>query len=115
VPSSAGEKATCNVLQDKWKGVTKILSSSPGESAWEGKQYNNGGGVFTYYLLKGLCGLADINTDGNVSVSELNIYLISNVPKETRYMQNPVVIGEVTHYISKADTSLQKSLFDKCK
>jgi hypothetical protein len=102
-------------LQDNWTGVTKILSAGPGETAYEGKQYHGGGGVFTHYLIKGMCGKADGNADGMVSLAEIFAYLSNNVPKETNNKQNPVVIGQLTSLIAKADTSLIQPLFEKCR
>ena len=102
-------------LQENWKGVTKILSAGPGENSYEGKQFHGGGGAFTHYLLKGMCGMADVNADGMVSLTELYTYLINNVPAETNFRQNPAVIGPLSALISKADTNQIKPLFEKCR
>lgn len=45
---------------------------------------DQGYGLFTYYLLKGLSGEADKNTDKNLKVEELKEYLESNVSDTSR-------------------------------
>lgn len=54
-----------------------FFGSSPGKIAFESDRY--GGGVFTYYLTKGLAGEADSNNDGTITVSELYQYLQNNM------------------------------------
>ena len=43
-----------------------------------------GHGLFTYYMLKGLGGEADTNKDGKVSEQELQDYIKSNVSTQSR-------------------------------
>ena len=43
-----------------------------------------GHGLFTYYMLKGIGGEADKNKDRNVSLDELQNYIKDNVSKESR-------------------------------
>ena len=45
--------------------------------------------MFTYYLLKGLRGEADDNSDGFVTVKEAYAYLYDRVRSDTRHSQNP--------------------------
>lgn len=100
-----GVKLTATALQEQWQSVTKILSSQAGELSYEDKKWGNGGGgVFTYYLLLGLEGLADMNHDSKVSTSELFIYLSQNVPRETKFIQNPYIAGDMTNILSKVDS-----------
>ena len=53
-------------------------------------------GLFTYYLLKGLQGFADLNKDKIIKVGELADYIRENVQRQARYMdreQTPKLIG----------------------
>jgi len=54
-----------------------------------------GHGVFTYYLLEGLRGKADLNRDGVIKVDELYTYVSKGVPEATGQNKNPVKKGEV--------------------
>jgi uncharacterized caspase-like protein len=57
-----------------------------------------GHGVFTYYLLQGLRGTADLDRDGIVSLQELYQYLEQEVSRKSRSAngnQHPVMKGEV--------------------
>ncbi|MCX6282247.1 MAG: tetratricopeptide repeat protein [Bacteroidetes bacterium] len=74
-------------------GEIRILSSSnaqqsfedvPGNIAWYGH------GVFTFYLLQGLYGKADIiNKDGQITFNEIKRYLQIKVPEATGFKQEP--------------------------
>lgn len=69
-------------------GATVIVASGPKDFAMEGKEWNNG--AFTYCLLKGLkTGVADLNRDGRILVSELLSYLKTEVSRLTGQAQVP--------------------------
>jgi uncharacterized caspase-like protein len=54
-------------------------------------------GIFSYYLIKGLKGMADDNSDGLVSAWELHKYVNFNVKKKAKsrfnHNQNPITFG----------------------
>ena len=57
-----------------------------------------GHGIFTYYLLQGLNGAADLNKDGIVTVQELYEYVEQQVTQKSRSVggnQHPVMKGEL--------------------
>ena len=57
-----------------------------------------GHGIFTYYLVRGLKGAADLNKDGIVSLQELYEYLEQQVTQKSRAVggsQHPVMKGEL--------------------
>jgi tetratricopeptide (TPR) repeat protein len=111
-----GVKLTASALQEQWQSVTKILSSQAGELSYEDKKWGNGGGgVFTYYMLLGLEGLADVNKDNKVNVSELFIYLSQNIPRETKFIQNPYIAGDMTSVLSKVDSLTLANLINQTK
>jgi hypothetical protein len=76
----------------KGKGRVIISSSSANEVSIEDDNLKHG--IFSYYLLEGLKGKADHDTDGIITVSELFSYLSSEVPNATGQDQHPVRKGE---------------------
>jgi tetratricopeptide (TPR) repeat protein len=93
-----GTKETALALQADWDNITKILSCMPGKVSYEDKKWGGGHGVFTYYLLQGLKGLADYdgNKDNKVSQRELLLYLGKNIPAATKdesQVQDPEIRG----------------------
>lgn len=74
----------------KGTGARVISSASGVEFAIEGEQWQNG--IFTYCLLKGLQEkAADSNADGKISVSELQQYVMKQVPQITKGQQKPTM------------------------
>ncbi len=75
------------------KGRVIITSSSANEISKEDDKL--GHGIFSYYLLEGLRGKADQDTDGIITVDELFAYLSRTVPKASGQDQHPVKKGEM--------------------
>jgi uncharacterized caspase-like protein len=78
------------------KGRAIITASRPNEVSLEMAEL--GHGLFTYYLLQGLRGQADLNRDGIVSLQELYEYVESEVVRTSRAHggnQHPVLKGEL--------------------
>lgn len=100
-----GQAQTTASLRETWSNIVKVLSSQPGEKSLEGTNWGNGYGVFTYFLIDGLKGLADQNDDGFVSLSELNMFLSTEVPRATSEKQNPMVSGSLKIRLSQVNPS----------
>jgi hypothetical protein len=66
-----------------------ITASDINETSYEDSKWGEGHGVFTYYLLRGLGGEADLNHDGVVTAGEIFTYLRKAVPAATDNKQNP--------------------------
>jgi len=77
----------------KGKGRVVLTASKASEVSEE--RENLGHGVFTYYLLEGLRGKADLDGDGVITVDEAYTYVSKKVPEATGQNQNPVKKGEV--------------------
>jgi len=77
----------------KAKGRIVMTASRASEISEE--RDNLGHGVFTYYLLEGLRGSADVDGDGIISVDEAYNYVAKRVPEVTGQNQHPVKRGEV--------------------
>ncbi len=78
------------------KGRAILTASRPAEVSLELPDL--GHGVFTYFLIEGLKGAADLNHDGIVSLQELYEYLEQQVTQKARSVggnQHPVMKGEL--------------------
>ena len=88
-----GVEFTAAAISSMWMNEIKILSSQPGQLSYEDKKWGNGRGVFSYYLINGLNGEADANKDSSITLSELEMYVGSNVTRETGNKQQPIFEG----------------------
>jgi hypothetical protein len=75
------------------KGMIIMTASGANEVSVEKDDLRHG--VFTYFLLDGLGGKADIDRDGLITVDEAYDYVSKNVPKATGQEQHPVKKGAV--------------------
>jgi hypothetical protein len=75
------------LYQEEGKAV--ITSSDVNESSQESPRWGGGHGVFTYFLLEGMRGMADSNVDLVVTVGELFRFVRQRVRLDTDYRQNP--------------------------
>lgn len=66
--------------------VQILTAGSSGEEVYE----KSGHGIFTYYLLRALDGLADSDRDCTVLASELGTYLKQIVPQASDFQQSPL-------------------------
>ena len=78
------------------KGRAIITASRPSEVSIELPELAHG--IFTYYLVEGLKGAADLNKDGIITVQELYEYVEQKVSVKSRSVggnQHPVMKGEM--------------------
>lgn len=80
------------------KNEVRITSCGPDELSNEDERWAGGRGVFSYYLVKGLEGLADYSRDKIVTIDELKQYLKNSiltdpVMAQKEHKQNPVITG----------------------
>ncbi len=73
-------------------GTAFMLSSKAKEISIENAGLRQG--IFTHFLIKGMKGRADKNTDNVVTVKEVYDYVHYNVRFYTRNYQNPVLFGD---------------------
>lgn len=80
-------------LENLGGNVRRLVSSEGGQDSMEGPQWEPGHGAFTYFLLSGLYGMADVtgNGDQNVTLAELGLWVVNNVAAETNFTQTPQV------------------------
>jgi hypothetical protein len=79
------------------KGRVILTASDSNELSVEKDELKHG--VFTYYLLEGLRGKADVDGDGVITVDEVYRYVSAKVPEATGQGQHPVRKGETTGQI----------------
>jgi hypothetical protein len=59
-------------------------------------------GIFSYYLMKGMEGDADMNKDGKITLGEMREYLVENVGRQAAMMsrkQEPQLIGDANRVL----------------
>ncbi len=96
-----GSQLTNANLTKQYANEIKILSCQPNEYSIEGEQWGGGRGAFSYHLVDGLYGLADINSDGLVNLLEIGRYLEDKVTKEVApENQLPITIGNRSENIA---------------
>jgi Caspase domain len=77
-------------------GVSLMTSAMAAESSLEGKQWGDGHGVFTHFLLEGLAGKADRGPpyDSVITVGELFDFVQRRVKEETEGKQHPHISAD---------------------
>lgn len=71
------------------EGRALLTSSDVNEISEEGKKWGGGHGVFTWAVLEGLRGIADVNRDRVITTGELFDFVSNRVRQETNARQNP--------------------------
>jgi len=86
------ENNTFNVYAEKLfsaEGRALLTSSDVNEISQEGKKWGGGHGVFTWAVLEGLNGIADVNRDRVVTTGELFDFVSDKVREQTNGRQSP--------------------------
>ena len=74
------------------QGIMLFLSSRTEETSQENRWADNG--FFTQYLIKGLKGASDTDSDRIITAKEIFTYVSAKVSERTRKKQNPVMWGK---------------------
>lgn len=88
----------------KQAGRAIITSSDVNEVSQESAKWGNHG-VFTWALLDGLKGKADLNGDSLITAGEIFQYTRANVQKATSFQQNPLALSGSSANLTLAFTS----------
>lgn len=105
------KKSSVNEYLLKIVHSKNFLSCGPSEVSYEGDQWGGGRGLFSYHLINGLAGMADLDKDGMVDMNEIGFYVRDKVKKEARpNEQNPIITGE-DDIVSTVIKNLQDKLF----
>ncbi|MCP4717402.1 MAG: hypothetical protein GY868_19950, partial [Deltaproteobacteria bacterium] len=81
-------------LASSERGIAVLTAADNNQLSQEGQKWGDGHGVFTWFLLQGLKGEADYNSDKQVTLGELIPYISEHVRRETRNAQSPTVAGK---------------------
>jgi Caspase domain len=92
------------LYQEEGKAV--ITSSDVNEVSQESPRWGNGHGVFTYFLLEGLQGKADLDGDQLVTVGELFRYVRQRVRLDTQFRQNPRMLAGTNETLALAAVNI---------
>ena len=95
VRTRGGENNLINLYASKLfteTGRAVMTSSDVNEVSREGTRWGGGHGLFTWAILEGLRGGADLNSDRFVTAGELFGYVRNRVRVETAFRQNPRVL-----------------------
>ncbi|MEO7924468.1 MAG: caspase family protein [Chitinophagaceae bacterium] len=77
----AGQNFLNTAISEKQAGEIIMLATGAGQESLEDASIGNGQGLFTYYLVDGLSGLADsIDSDKKITFLEIQTYVNKNVP-----------------------------------
>lgn len=79
--------ATTHPGLEGWRGTITAAASRPDRKAWESDEL--GHGLFTYYLVRGLAGMGDADSDAAVSLAELRSYVAERVNEACRKRLQP--------------------------
>ena len=87
----------------KEKNITMLLSAKENQtSTWYRQKRHS---LFTYFFLKALQGDADKNRDNEITIMEIEEYLMENVPYWARRLnyteQEPVIVGKKDKVLAK--------------
>lgn len=86
----------------------RIMSCQTDQLSAEDKNWGGGRGVFSYYLVNGLKGLANRQADGFIRLSDIRAYMDScfkadQILISNNLKQDPVVTGESDFKLAKVD------------
>jgi uncharacterized caspase-like protein/Flp pilus assembly protein TadD len=93
-------QATAALIMREWNNVVTLVSSGPTQLSQEGTRWGHGHGVFTYYLLQGLRGLANHDGDSVVTLQEVARFVEDSVDKATGGEQLPEQSGKMAGRIA---------------
>ncbi len=105
-----GKQLVASHLRVILNNEVRMASCAADEEAAEGPNWGGGRGVFSYYLLNGMHGMADLSKDGTVQLQELTTYLDSSFTTDqylriNKHQQRPVTDGNPNFNIASVDNS----------
>ncbi len=98
-----GRRNTLLGLQQSWNNEIKILSCQGDEVSLESSKWGGGRGLFSYYFILGLKGLADYDHNNLIVLRELDRYLKEQVGVSSKQTQIPVIYGDFKTVITTSN------------
>lgn len=108
--SAGGPRATTAALSELFTHTTKMLSCEPDQVSVEGPTWGGGRGLFSYYLVNGLKGLADQDQDRYVDLFELERYVQDSVRIASNRKQLPVIKGLSSTKLARVDQKVLEEM-----
>ena len=113
-----GNRLIGEQLSKAEKNEVRLASCESDQKSQEGEAWGNGRGVFSYYLVNGLMGLADMGEqDGVVSLNEIRMYLENNIPRDVQKVkqvdQVPVINGKGLSTMAIVDVEIKKKIIEE--
>ena len=110
-----GRQLTAANLQLVLNNQVRLASCEANEEAAEGPSWGGGRGVFSYYLLRGLLGLATPESNGVIKLNSLETFMNTSFSRDEnlileKHKQNPVIDGSPLFPIATVDTETRNSL-----
>ena len=110
-----GRQLTAANLQLVLNNQVRLASCEATEEAAEGPYWGEGRGVFSYYLLRGLQGLATPESNGVIKLNTLETFMNASFSRDEnlileKHKQNPVIDGSPLFPIATVDTETHNSL-----
>ena len=110
-----GNQLTGDQLRTATGKEIRITSCGPNELSNEDEKWGGGRGVFSYYLVKGLEGLADFSNDRVITLEEVKSYLTQSfqadkILSQKENKQTPVVSGTLPTPLARVDKQRLDSL-----
>ena len=106
-----GAKTNMLTLSDgnNFMNTTKLLSCAPTQTSQEDASI--GHGFFTYYLVMGMMGAADVGAqDNQLKYNELDDFVYEAVAAETQEQQEPFMISGIRRKVFKKLSSKHKAI-----
>jgi tetratricopeptide (TPR) repeat protein len=110
-----GKQLASSQLRLVLNNQVRLASCAENEEAAEDPDWGGGRGVFSYYLVMGLQGLADLRKDNSIQLEDLSKYLNSSfaadqVLAQNKHSQHPVTDGNPFYPMANVDTATLNSL-----
>lgn len=107
---TGGVAATTQGLAQQFANEIKILSCEPNQASLESEQWGGGRGIFSYFLIDGLKGMADRNEDLKVNLGEIYQFLDAEL---SRIGQNPMKTGLSSAELFRVNEDTLLALLDR--
>jgi tetratricopeptide (TPR) repeat protein len=79
-----GQRFLSTAVSEQRAGETVMLAAAAGQESIEDSRIGTGHGLFTYYLIDGLSGLADKQGNGMITLSKIQSWVTGKVETEAR-------------------------------
>ncbi len=111
--ANIGPTLTAEQLEKQVENEVRILSCKPDQRSLEGEGWGQGRGLFSFFLVNGLMGLADAGSfpDGIITLDELTGFVktgMQQVLSDPSFTsrQNPVFVGDESYEVGEVNDNL---------